>query len=155
MRRALLHILLALSLASPAAAAGLAVCERTTHISHGGESGHADRGYGRVQYTEWWSQEGVFTDVIAMDCASGTFLETRTREERISERWFDRQADAAEVFDLAFSTAPSLFSFERLAQELRGTGRDILIAKSDVETCACAVAYPELRGQKTPYEVIQ
>ncbi|MEL6518151.1 MAG: hypothetical protein AAFQ39_10560, partial [Pseudomonadota bacterium] len=71
--------------ALPAAALTLDDCNRTTHVSHGGEGGHMDLGAGRVLYGEWWSQEGVYVDVIVAHCGTGEFLKTRTREERIGD----------------------------------------------------------------------
>ena len=47
--------------------------------------------------------------------------------------------------------APALFSFERLAKALDRVGRDIEIATFSDEPCACAAAYPDLRGQKEPF----
>ncbi len=127
-------------------------CDRTTHISHGGETGHRDLGANRVGYAEWWSQEGVFTDLVVMNCATGEFLRTRVREERVSDRYFDRTDKAVSVIEQELAAAPELFSFRRLADALDGTGRDIEIATSDAETCACAASYPELRGDKAPFE---
>ncbi len=93
MIRALAY-LAAATLAAPVSALSLDECDRTTHISHGGETGHRDLGVGRVGYAEWWSQEGVFTDIVVADCASGKYLKTRAREERMSKRApFDRTDD--------------------------------------------------------------
>ncbi len=126
-------------------------CDRTTHISHGGETGHRDFGASRVGYAEWWSQEGVYTDLVVMACPSGEFLRTRVREERVSERFFDRTDKALDLIERELAAAPELFSFRRLADALKGTGRDIEIAVADAETCACAAFYPDARGDKTPY----
>ncbi|MEM0946872.1 MAG: hypothetical protein AAGK37_05670 [Pseudomonadota bacterium] len=126
-------------------------CDRTTHVSHGGETGHRDFGGGRVGYAEWWSQEGVYTDLVIMTCHSGEFLRTRVREERVSERSFDRTEKAIALIARELRAAPELFSFRRLASVLDGTGRDIEIAVADAETCACAAFYPDARGTKTPY----
>ena len=155
MRLLFLHILACLALATPSVALTLDECARTTHISHGGETGHGDIGDGRVRYVEWWSQEGVYTDVIVMDCETGRFLETRTQEERIAERFFDRRNEASAIFERELRAAPALFSFERLAGAMFGVGQDIVIAETATETCACAALYPQLRGDKTPYEVAE
>ena len=123
------------------------MCERTTHPSHGGEAEHRDLGAGRVGYVEWWSQEGVYTDIVIADCNDGTFLRTRAREERISARPpFDRTRKVRKIIEIELSASPSLFSFERLAGALKGVGRDIEIARLEVEPCACAAAYPREVG---------
>lgn len=148
-----LSYLAAMSLAAPVSALTLEDCDRTTHISHGGETAHRDLDVGRVAYVEWWSQEGVYTDFIVADCASGKFLKTRAREERMSERApFDRTDDVIEIIKRELSASPSLFSFERLAKALDRTGRDIEVATLTNEPCACAALYPDLRGTRTPYE---
>ena len=138
----------------PAVALTLGDCDRTTHISHGGESMHRDLGAGRVSYVEWWSQEGVYNDVVLANCETGKFLRTRVREERISNRvTFDVSKKAAGLIEVELTSSPALFSFERLADALKGTGRDMEIAQLEFEPCACAAQYPELRGGKTPFEV--
>ena len=143
-------------LATPAVALTLAECERTIYVSHGGESDHRDLGAGRVAYVEWWSQEGVYNDVVLAHCESGKFLRTRVREERISERGpFDASQKAAKIIEVELTASPALFSFERLADALKGTGRDIEIAQLESEPCACAAQYPELRGSKSPFEEAQ
>ncbi|MEO9826560.1 MAG: hypothetical protein ABJF50_19330 [Paracoccaceae bacterium] len=142
--------------ALPAQAVTLAECDRTIYISHGGESDHRDLGAGRVEYVEWWSQEGVFNDIVLANCESGTFLRTRVREARISDRApFDVSKKTRKLIDVELTASPALFSFERLADALKGTGRDIEIAQLDAEPCACAAQYPALRGSKTPFEDIQ
>ena len=138
--------------AAPVAALTLEACNRTTHVSHGGEGGHMDLGAGRVLYGEWWSQEGVYVDVIVAHCGTGEFLRTRTREERISDRSaFDRTEKALGIVEQELGAAPELFSFKRLAQALDRTGEDIVIDALQSEPCACAAAYPDLRGAKTPF----
>ena len=147
-----LAIILFALCAGPVSALTLAECTRTTHISHGGEARHVDYGNGRVGYVDWWSQEGVFTDVVIMACDTGAFLKTRVREERVTDRWFDRREAAAEIIETAMKSAPSLFSFATLERSLKGVGRDTVIATATQETCACAAAYPDMRGEKAPYE---
>lgn len=142
-----------LALAAPASALSLAECPRVTHPAHAGEAGHRDFGGGLVGYAEWWSMEGVYTDVVIADCGRDVFLRTRVREERISQRVpFDRTDDAITIIDREMQVSPSLFSFERLAEAITPTGRDIEIAPLLDEPCACAAAYPQLTGQKTPYQ---
>ncbi|CAN0598216.1 unnamed protein product, partial [Ectocarpus sp. 12 AP-2014] len=137
----------------PVVAVTLAECDRTIYVSHGGESQHRDLGAGRVSYVEWWSQEGVYTDVVLANCESGTFLRTRVREERISSRSpFDVGKKATGLIEVELTASPALFSFERLASALKGTSRDIEIAQLETEPCACAAQYPELLGSKTPFE---
>jgi len=140
--------------AGPATALSLEECTRVTYPSHGGEAGHRDFGAGRVGYAEWWSQEGVYEDLIVADCRAGLALTTRTREERISDLApFDRTDAAIRLIEMEMAAAPALFSFDRLAEALKGTGRDIRVAALAEEPCACAALYPEARGDLAPYEV--
>lgn len=143
-------------LASPVSALTLAECERVTHISHGGVAGHMDLGAGRVGWVDWWSQEGVFTDITVADCKTGEFLRTRVREERMSERPpFDRTDAVRSIIETELRGAPALFSFQRLRDAIHPKGKDIEVAVRTTEPCACAAAYPELRGEKTAYEVAE
>jgi len=143
-------------LAAPASALTLAECKRVTHISHGGVAGHVDFGAGRVGWVDWWSQEGVFTDFTVADCKTGEFLRTRMREERMSQRPpFDRIDAVREIIEREMTAAPALFSFKRLRDAIHPKGKDIEVAVLDVEPCACAAAYPELRGEKAAYEVAE
>ncbi len=148
--------LLLFGLAAPASALTLAECDRTTHVSHGGETGHRDLGHGRVAYAEWWSQEGVFLDLIIADCGTGQALSARTREERISERPpFDRTGKALKIIEDHLAASPALFSLTRLAGALERTGKDIEVAAMTDEPCACAALYPRLQGARAPFELVQ
>ncbi|MDJ0638247.1 MAG: hypothetical protein QNJ20_05395 [Paracoccaceae bacterium] len=142
--------------AVPAHALTLAECERVTHVSHGGESGHVDFGAGRVGWDDWWSQEGVYLDLLVAHCETGDVLRTRVLEERISPRPpFDRTNIVRKIIATEMAAAPALFSFERLAEAIHPKGRDIKLARLDAEPCACAALYPDLQGDKTPYEASQ
>jgi len=155
--RGLLIRALAISLgvlATPAFGLTLADCDRVTHISHGGMTGHVDFGGGRVGWADWWSQEGVFTDLTVADCDTGGFLKTRVREAFMSERSpFDRTEAVQDIIAREMATTPALFSFARLRDAIHPKGRDIRLSVLADEPCACAAVYPELRGDKTPYEV--
>lgn len=140
--------------ASPASALTLADCRAITHVSHGGVARHVDYGAGRVGWVTWWSQEGVFTDMTVADCRTGEFLRTRVREDNISARPpFDRRDVVREIIETEMAAAPAFFSFSRLREAIHPKGRDIEVAVLEEEPCACAAAYPDLRGSKTPYEV--
>ncbi len=142
------------ALAAPASALTLAECRAITHVSHGGVAGHVDYGAGRVGWVDWWSQEGVFTDLTVADCRTGEFLRTRVREDNISARApFDRREAVREIIETEMAGAPALFSFARLRDAIHPKGKDIELAVLETEPCACAAAYPELRGSRTPYEV--
>ncbi|MEM1387283.1 MAG: hypothetical protein AAF748_05745 [Pseudomonadota bacterium] len=139
-----------------AADLSLAACDRTTHISHGGETAHRDIGGGRVLYLNWWAQEGVYTDVVVADCAAGNRLIARLKEERIKPRPpFDRVEKGLAVLDAHLTISPALFSLEWVARALDGTGRDIAISALPSEPCACAVLYPEMRGDWAAFEGIE
>ncbi|MEM9582487.1 MAG: hypothetical protein AAGA08_05165 [Pseudomonadota bacterium] len=148
----ILAYLLSLLAASPLVAA-VEVCNRVTHISHGGSDSHRDMGAGMVMWIDWWAQEGVFKDVWLADCKSGTALSLRTWEERITDRHvIDRTEKALRIIDRQAEAAPAFFTLDRVAELVRKQGVDLNIAAHANEFCACAVAYPSLRGDKTPYE---
>ncbi len=150
-----LAIIALLASAGGASALTLAECDRTTHISHAGETAHVDYGAGRIGYAEWWSQEGVYRDLYVVDCETGAFLRTRTEEDRISDRLaFDRTSKVVGLIEVEMTSAHELFSFERLAERLDTVGRDIEIATLTTEPCGCAALYPELRGEKTAFELM-
>ncbi len=139
-------------IAGQASALTLADCKRTTHVSHGGEFGHTDLGEGRVMWTDWWSQEGTAKGFALVECASGEMLRFWSAEENMGRRSaFDRTDDALEVLERHQSGARVFATFERIAADLEFIARDIAITTQTDETCACAAAYPALRGEKTEF----
>jgi len=150
---ALLIALCAMLLTTQASALDLAQCDRTTHISHGGERGHLDLGAARVLYQEWWAQEGVFLDVVVADCAKGEALTARLWEERMSDRPpFDRVEKGMRILDEHLTISAALFDLNWLARALKGTARDIEIAALEGEPCACAALYADRRGDWPAFE---
>ncbi len=138
--------------AGPGHALTLADCKRTTHPSHGGEVRHTDLGEGRVMWTDWWSQEGTAKGFSIVECANGEMLRFRSAEENMGPRSaFDRTDDALEVLERHQSGARVFATFERIAADLEFIARDIVITTETTENCACAAAYPELRGDKTEF----
>ena len=155
MRRAALisTVLAATSVAVPALAA-IEACDRVTHTHHGGASDHRDFGSGKVVWVEWWSSEAVSEDVWFADCGTGIAMSLRTWEERITERHVvDRTDRVLDKIASQAEAAPAFFTIERVARDVRRDGADFQIARFDDEFCACAAAYPELRGSKTAFEV--
>ncbi len=146
-------VILVVSLvASEARALTLADCTRTTHVSHGGQADHMDLGDGRVMWRDWWSQEGTATTFVLMDCASGEMLSARAAEENMGHRTaFDRTDDVWDVLNRHQSGARVFATFERIAADLKNIARDVTITMRMDETCACAAAYPALRGDKTEF----
>ncbi|WP_245834167.1 hypothetical protein [Yoonia maricola] len=139
-------------MATQANALTLADCKRTTHPSHGGEIRHMDLGEGRVMWMDWWSQEGTAKGFSLVECASGETLRFRSAEENMGRRSaFDRTDDAIEVLDRHQAGSRIFATFERIANDLEFIARDIAITTETVETCACAAAYPALRGEKTEF----
>ncbi len=131
-------------------------CDRTTHISHGGEADHIDLGEGRVMWRDWWSQEGTATSFTIVDCAPGTALQFRTAEDNMGTRLpFDRTTKALAVIERHENGARAFATFERMAADLDGTARDIAITTLDAEPCACAALYPEARGDKTAFFLLE
>ena len=139
-------------LAGQASALTLAECKRTTHPSHGGQIRHVDLGEGRVMWMDWWSQEGTAKGFSLVECASGETLRFWSAEENMGRRSaFDRPDAAIEVLDRHQSGARVFATFERIAADLEFIARDIAITVETDETCACAAAYPALRGDKTEF----
>ena len=135
-------------------ALSLADCKRTTHPSHGGEIRHADLGEGRVMWLDWWSQEGTAKGMTLVDCAAGDALQFRMAEENMGRRAaFDRTDDALDVLARHQSGARAFATFERIAVDLALIARDIELFTMTQEPCACAAAYPDLRGDKTRFEL--
>lgn len=145
-------LVIALCAATQSHALTLADCKRTTHPSHGGEIRHTDLGAGRVMWMDWWSQEGTAKGVALVECASGEMLRFRSAEENMGRRSaFDRTDDALEVLERHQSGARVFATFERIATDLKFIARDIAMTTETEETCACAAAYPALRGEKTEF----
>lgn len=139
-------------LGGEAVALSLTDCDRTTHISHGGEADHVDLGEGRVMWRDWWSQEGTATSFSVVDCAPGTALTFRTQEENMGNRLpFDRTDKALAVIERHETGARAFATFDRMAADLGSIARDINIITLDAEPCACAALYPEARGEKTEF----
>ena len=147
-------LLIATLAATPVAALALADCTRTTHPSHGGEAQHRDLGEGRVFWIEWWSQEGVYEDVLIADCRAGEVLRARTREERIGRRpAFDRTDKALAKIDTLMAGSAAFFTLQRVADSLKGIARDIETAALTQDPCGCAAAYPDATGAREPFEM--
>ena len=129
-------------------------CDRTTHVSHGGEADHRDMGDARVMWRNWWSQEGTATSFEIVDCGTGAAVVFRTAEENMGARLpFDRTDKALDVIARHEAGARTFATFERMADDLNGIARDIALTTLTQEPCACAVLYPEMSGDKTPFEV--
>jgi len=147
-------LLIALLPAGAAQALVPADCTRTTHISHGGEAQHEDLGQGRVIWQDWWSQEGIATDITVMDCGPGEALKARTAEENMGPRTpFDRTDDALDVIARHESGARVFATLSRMAEDLDRFARDVTLSVWATESCACAAFYPELKGDKPAFEL--
>ena len=141
-------------IATEGTALSLSDCRRITHVSHGGEYGHRDLGEGRVMWVDWWTQEGSFKGFSLVDCEPGQMLRLRSAEENIGPRpAFDRTVEVREVLDRHQSGDRVFATFERIAADLEFIARGVEIVTLADETCACAAAYPELRGAKTEFKL--
>ena len=139
-------------IAGTAQALTLNDCNRTTHISHGGEADHRDLGEGRGMWREWWSQEGTATAVAIVDCGPGVALTFRSQEENMGARLpFDRTEKALAILERHENGARAFATFDRIAADLDGIARDIEITTLTEEPCACAALYPDARGDKTGF----
>ncbi len=130
----------------------LADCRRITMI-HGGEARHVDLGEGRVMWIQWWSLEGTGHWLHIVDCDSGAALVTLTRSEHLREDLpFNRTVRAVEAVQPLLAS-PVMRGFDQLANRLQDLNlvpeRQVLTA----EPCACAAAYPELRGDRPAFEM--
>lgn len=138
----------------PVNALTLQECDRTTHISHGGEADHVDLGEGRVMWRDWWSQEGTATSFAIVDCGPGAALTFRTQEENMGARLhFDKTEKALAILERHENGARAFATFDRIAADLNGTVKDIDFTTLDAEPCACAALYPEARGDKTEFKL--
>ena len=142
----------ALLAASPVLAA-VESCDRMIPLSNGGVAAHQDLQDGKVMWVEWWAQEGNFHDVWLAECRTGTALSLRTWEDRIKSRYVAKKTERVIDKILRQSQAASaFFTIDRVADVVRKDGVDLTVAMYPHEFCACAVAYPELRGEKAPFK---
>lgn len=142
----------AMLMASPAFAV-VEACDRVIPLSNGGAGAHRDLDDGTVMWVEWWAQEGNFHDVWLAECRTGTALSLRTWEERIKSRYVAKKT--RRVMDKIVrqsQAASAFFTIDRVADVVRKDGVDLTIAMYHHEFCACAAAYPELRGEKAPFK---
>lgn len=145
--------LISMMFASPVQAFTLADCTRVTHISHGGEAGHRDFGGGVVGWANWWSQEGVEDVILLADCGEGRVLRTVTRSENMAPGVpFDRTDRALAVIEPMLAS-PVMRGFEQIADRLTDLRLDPRLEPLTTEPCACAAAYPELRGDRPAFEM--
>ncbi len=141
-------------LAGPVQALELAQCDRTTHVSHGGQDMHRDLGEGRVMWRDWWSQEGTATDFTIQDCGSGEALTFRTAEENMGDRPpFDRTEATLKVLDRHQRGARIFATLQRMADDLDGIAKEVSVTTSGQESCACAALYSDLRGDKAEFRL--
>ncbi|MCH2164638.1 MAG: hypothetical protein MK098_08295 [Marinovum sp.] len=145
-----------MAVGTTAQAVTLSACSRTTHISHGGEADHVDLGEGRVMWRDWWSQEGTATSFTVADCGPGEALRFRTAEENMSDRLpFERTAAALRIVNQLEAGDRIFASLKRMGNEVSEEARNVRVVAFTKEPCACAAAYPELRGEKATFELKQ
>ena len=139
--------------ADEARALTLGECGRVTHISYAGEAGHRDFGAGLVGWLDWWSQEGVREVIVLADFASGEALLTITRSQNMAPGVpFDRTDRALAVIEPMLAS-PVMRGFEQIADRLTDLRLDPRLEPLTTEPCACAAAYPELRGDRPAFEM--
>ncbi|MEL7344688.1 MAG: hypothetical protein AAFN59_07485 [Pseudomonadota bacterium] len=140
--------------AGPASALTLADCEHAV-LWNGQEYAHTDHSGGLVEWTLSWASEGVFDDLSVQDCATGEGMTIRARSERMeSEIPYDRRDAVRKLVDLAVQE-PVFFSAATLKDQVTDLRVMVTPLDKSEQSCACAAAYPELRGSKTPYEARQ
>jgi hypothetical protein len=103
-------------------------------------------------WRDWWSQEGTATNFAIVDCAPGKALTFRTAEENMGPRLpFDRTDKALKLIARHEAGDRVFATFERMAADLKTIARDVDIVTLTTEPCACAVLYPDARGDKSPF----
>ena len=135
-----------LATATPSLALDLAQCRRITNPSYGGEARHAAMGGDWASWIEWWSQEGLYTDLKVADCGDHRLMTARLREEHIKDRRFDRRREAMRAFETYAGRAPAFYDLGELAAAMARVAEDVRVEDMTAEACACAALHPEARG---------
>jgi hypothetical protein len=144
---ALLCVGLPAQVPSPGLAAGLEACVGPLHprsVRFGAE----DLGYGVVLWENAWAAEGFTLDMSVVDCASGETVFARTWTEFGTESDQNVRTEARAAVLAALGAG---FDGGRIEAALQAVGAPTEFYTDTREDCACAVAYPDLRGDKTPF----
>lgn len=136
---------------TPAEATSVASCTRTLAV-HGEENRHTDLGGSLVMWGELWSNQGFYDDLYMADCASGEALRARMASQGVTEAIpYDRRNDAGEALTTLLSGSMAFLNLDRAEAALTGVRVPVERLQLTDEPCACAVFYPEARGDKRPF----
>ncbi|WP_109566161.1 hypothetical protein [Jannaschia seohaensis] len=135
-----------LALTGPGLALDLSQCRRITTPSYGGEARHQAMAGDWASWIEWWSQEGVYTDLKVADCGDHRLMTARLREENIKDRRFDRRRAGMEAFETYAGRAAAFYDLDDLSAAMDRVAEDSRVEPMLREACACAALHPDLRG---------
>lgn len=139
-------VALFLATTAPSLALDLSECRRITTPSYGGEARHAAMAGDWASWIEWWSQEGVYTDLVVADCGDHRLMTARMREENVKDRRFDRRTRSMEAFEAYAGRAPAFYDLDDLAVAMDAVAEDVRVEPMRREACACAALHPDARG---------
>lgn len=109
-----------------------------------------DLGGGFVEQHLHSGAEGeVSTHANIEHCATGSFIRATVSRSTGSES-YEAPADPAELVREAIGS-PDTFTLDEVVELLRSRGIEAEMISTDFESCGCAVFYPELVGDKTPW----
>ncbi|MGC1495170.1 MAG: hypothetical protein WA790_05125 [Sulfitobacter sp.] len=156
--RATQHIaVVALSLNASVASAAEDAIPHCANVksSHSIQSDHIDYGDGVVSFRVGSFGYGVSAvNIVLSDCESGSEMVATTvfhDANNATSRKFNVAAQTKGILDNA-ATSERNVSFKQIGREFKAAGADVKYFTSDVESCACRAAYPELVGSKWKYD---
>ncbi len=119
-------------------------------MSHFSADASRDLGGGLVAQSLHAGSEGdVSTHVNFHHCASGGFIRATVSRSTDGEA-YSAPTDPADLVREAIAS-PVTFDLEGVVELLRSRGIEAELLPSEFESCGCAVFYPELVGDKTPW----
>lgn len=137
-------------LSAGTAQAGLSEC--AFEEGHHHASSHRDIGGGFVTYEQsYLGQNSGSKQHVIENCATG---------DRVLTVMIDHVGggqDRTETVRKEFETmlrSPDAFDPDSVRQRMRGLGAKSENSKWDRQSCACAAAYPEMRGDKETYKKV-
>ena len=149
MRAIPIGIVVAVSMTGGTAQAGLSDC--SFEEGHNRAGSHANIGDGFVTYEQSYKTQNSAQDQHVLEnCRSGQRLITVMADHIEGEA--GRHNDVRDTFQ-AVRKSQIEFSPKKVRTHLRGMGITSDLSQWAHQSCACAIAYPELRGDKTEYQV--
>lgn len=138
----------------------LSICAEATQVST--ETSHRDLGRGVVAYRAEIAlpEKFTFVDQMLHECESGLRLTLRMQAQvheddhplYANQREYDLETDVTELF-VSLIEEQGVHSFDYVEKKARVLGSDVFRGVMEDENCACALIYPDLRGEKKPFEI--